>query len=67
MSHIILDHARRYNEPANPPTPENSSYDEQAGYWRNKDTGEALVSNDGFRNSATKKADRETGEDQKGE
>ena len=67
MAHFILDKAHRYNQPSSEPKPSNASYDDKAGYWKNDKSGDAIVTNDGFRNTNTTKADRETGEDQKGE
>lgn len=67
MSHFILDKAHRYDEPVKDPIPENGIYDENSGYWRSNKTGDPLVTIEGFRDTNTKKADRETGEDQKGE
>ena len=67
MSHFILKNAHRYNDPAMPPVPNDAEYDDRAGFWRDRKSGNALISNDGFQNQSTKKCDRETGEDQKGE
>jgi len=65
--HILLEKAHSYTEPNEIPMPENYSFAEQRGYWRNTDTGEIMMLSDDPRRPQTKKADRETGEDQKGE
>ena len=67
MQHFILENAHRYDDPAVPPTPSNADFDDRDGYWKERQTGNPLISNDGFQNQASKKCDRETGEDQKGE
>lgn len=67
MSHFILEKAHRYDDPTTPPIPHNADYDNQSGFWRDRESGDVLISNDGFQNQSTKKCDRETGEDQKGE
>ena len=67
MSHFILEKAHKYNDPTTPPVPQNAVYDDRDGFWKKQDSGDALISNDGFQSQATKKCDRETGEDQKGE
>ena len=67
MKHFILENAHKYNEPLTDPAPNGASFNDEAGYWTDNITGDAIVTNDGFRDMNTKKADRETGEDQKGE
>ena len=67
MQHFILENAHRYSDPARNPMPNGASYNERSGYWTDDKSGDAIVTNDGFRDINTKKADRETGEDQKGE
>jgi hypothetical protein len=66
-AHILLEKAHRYVKPIQNPIPSNYTFSERKGYWRNRSTGEIMMlSNDSCR-PQTKKEDRETGEDQKGE
>lgn len=65
--HILLDKAFVYAEPTVIPIPHGYSFNEKRGYWTNDTTGEAMILNDNYSVPATKKCDRETGEDQKGE
>ncbi len=66
MAHFIIDNATIYNPVNTVPEPEDGNYNEIDGFWV---TGSSniLVSENGFNNLTTKKADCETGEDQKGE
>ena len=65
--HILLEKAHCYLAPAEIPMPINCTFAEKSGYWINNATGEIMMlSNDPHR-PQTKKMDRETGEDQKGE
>ena len=66
MPHFILENANRYDSLGNSPEPENGIFNETDGFWVT-DSNDLLVSEDGFNNLTTKKADCETGEDQKGE
>lgn len=66
MSHFIIQNANRFNSLGNTPEPKNAKFNETDGFWVT-DSNTLLVSEDGFNNLATKKADCETGEDQKGE
>lgn len=65
--HILLENAFRYNEPSVVLPPSGCSFDSQRGYWIKNKTGEAMMLSDDNCNLQTKKCDRETGEDQKGE
>ena len=67
MPPFILDNAHRYDEPTSDPKPVGATYNDRSGYWTYNNSGDAIITNDGFRDIHTKKADRETGEDQKGE
>ena len=67
MSHFIINNAQRYDEPDHDPVPEHATFDDEAGYWADDMSGKVLITNDGFQGMGTKKEDRETGEDQKGE
>lgn len=55
------------SEPTMVPIPEGYSFNERKGYWTNNITGEVMMLSDDRRLPASKKCDRETGEDQKGE
>lgn len=67
MAHLILDKAKRYNEPDTEIYPKGAVYDAGVGYWNIESSHIPLINSEGFHNMATKKEDRETGEDQKGE
>ena len=67
MSHFILEKAHRYDDPVTAPVPVGADYDDQSGYWVDRNSGDVMILNNGFQNQSTKKCDRETGEDQKGE
>ncbi len=67
MKHFILENAHKYNNPDVDPVPAGASFNDESGYWADDMSGDALITNDGFQDINTKKADRETGEDQKGE
>ena len=65
--HILMKYATRRPYRTAPAMPEHAQYDPVKGYWRK---GSApLMSSDEFLQNGplTKKADQETGEDQKGE
>lgn len=65
--HILIENAYKYPEPIGIRMPACYVYLEEKGYWKNLSTNEIMMlSNDSFR-PQTKKEDRETGEDQKGE
>jgi len=64
--HILLTFATRRPYRTTPDLPEHAKYDRIRGCWIQE--GSPLVrSSDGTMISSTKKADQETGEDQKGE
>ncbi len=67
MAHFILDNAKRYDEPNFDIVLANATYNTGAGYWMDSFGFVPLISSGVFQNMATKKEDRETGEDQKGE
>ena len=67
MQHFILKNAHRYDEAVSNLKPQGATYNYIAGYWIDDNSGNAVVTSDGFKRITTKKADRETGEDQKGE
>jgi len=64
--HILIEKAFIYkNKPQN--IDESYIYDNLLGYWVKKDDGKPAVYDPKFSGPKTKKADIETGEDQKGE
>lgn len=65
--HILLEKAHCYPAPSVIPVPENYTFAEQSGYWRNNFTGEIMMLSSDPQRPQSKKCDRETGEDQKGE
>lgn len=65
--HILLENANRYTVPQTDAMPVGYSFDELGGYWKNDYTGKALMLSEDRRVPNSKKCDRETGEDQKGE
>ena len=65
--HILLDKAHCYSEPNETAILGNYEFAEHNGYWKNIDTGEIMMLSVDFQRPQTKKEDRETGEDQKGE
>lgn len=67
MQHFIIKNARRYKESTTSLTPSNADYCDKLGYWRDSRSGSVAVDNPEFAGLNTKKADMETGEDQKGE
>lgn len=65
--HILIEKAHRYTEPTAVPVPQNCVFQEQSGYWTNRLTNEVMMLSNDPRLPQSKKCDRETGEDQKGE
>jgi hypothetical protein len=65
--HFLLEKAFRYREPTVDPIPEGCTFQHRRGYWTKNDTGEVMMLSSDPRRPQTKKEDRETGEDQKGE
>lgn len=65
--HILLERAHRYSEPRHISLPTGYVFSEENGYWVNSENGNALMLSKDARRQQTKKEDRETGEDQKGE
>ncbi len=66
MKHIFLDNIFEYEPKKDKGNLTNYKYDSKSGYWVNK-LGQACISLSNFAKPRTKKADIETGEDQKGE
>lgn len=65
--HILIEKAKSYEIPKDDLFPENCTYDQQSGYWRTNETNEVLMTTYRAPQSVSKKWDRETGEDKKGE
>lgn len=65
--HILIEKAYRYSNPEVLNNPENCTYDMSKGYWSINASKQPMVLSDAGRMLGTKKCDRETGEDQKGE
>lgn len=70
VKHPLLAKAQKYQRHTAGLAPKSCQYDESVGAWRKKDTGKLWAScpdPDDPDKPRTKKADIETGEDQKGE
>lgn len=67
MQHILIDKAKRYPTSRPVLAEDSSTYNVERGYWQLKATMEPMVTSDVAVHPATKKCDRETGEDMKGE
>lgn len=63
--HPLLKRATRYVAPEAPHSPLSCRYDFELGVWLTE-SSEVFVTKPGRRDQRTKKADIETGEDQKG-
>lgn len=67
MQHILIDKAKRYPTPRPVLAEDPITYNVERGYWQLKATMEPMVTSDVAVHPATKKCDRETGEDMKDE
>lgn len=65
--HILLEKAFRYTEPLGIQIPPEYIFNEERGYWVNRKTNEIMMQMKDRPIPQSKKCDRETGEDQKGE
>ncbi len=65
--HILLEKAHCYTEPVVVPEPKGCTFQEECGYWTKNNTGEVMMLSKDHFLVQSKKCDRETGEDQKGE
>ena len=65
--HILIEKAYTYPDPITIPLPENYTFNEERGYWVHNNTNEIMMLSDDPLIPHSKKSDRETGEDQKGE
>ena len=64
--HILLENAKRYTPNRSALTHEGYVYSND-GFWASVKDGSPLVTDEALASLSTKKADVETGEDQKGE
>ncbi len=65
--HILLEKAHRCTEPSVFPVPSDCVFQEKRGYWTKCSTNEVMMLSSNPPLLQSKKCDRETGEDQKGE
>lgn len=65
--HVLIEKARTYPEPESAPTPTNCTYSSERGFWIDNGSKVPMMRSDNPRKPQSKKADIETGEDQKGE
>jgi hypothetical protein len=65
--HILLEKAHRYTEQSVVPVPGDCVFQEKRGYWIKCSTNEIMMLSSSRPLLQSKKCDRETGEDQKGE
>lgn len=65
--HILLEKAFCYPDPVEITIPKNCTFVESSGYWIDGFTGEIMMLSTNPQYLQTKKFDRETGEDQKGQ
>ncbi len=65
--HILLEKAFHYTESLETPVSQKCIFNEERGYWVNSQTNEVMMLMKDHPIRQTKKEDRETGEDQKGE
>lgn len=66
MSHIFLENIFEYDLNKNEVMETSFKYNKHNGYWEDK-SNKPCILNPNFSKPRTKKEDRETGEDQKGE
>lgn len=65
--HILLEKAYCYPDPIEAAIPKDCTFSENSGYWIDNLTGEIMMLSSKSRHLQSKKYDRETGEDQKGQ
>lgn len=65
--HILIEKAKKYNPNDDMFKMENCTFNHTSGYWMINDTNEVLMLTNRAPQVMTKKCDRETGEDKKGE
>lgn len=67
MHHILLQKSKRYTDPVSVNIPKGYVFDNKKGYWIDKNRGCPMITDSKTSIQNSKKWDRETGEDQKGE
>ena len=67
MAHVLLDHAHKYDVTVFDGTPKGCVFNQSKGYWISSATGQPMMEGKDPKPPVSKKGDRETGEDQKGE
>jgi hypothetical protein len=67
MNHLLLEKAYIYPIDREEADLKKYRFDSEKGYWINRETSKALIMEPDVQKPRTKKCDRETGEDQKGE
>ena len=65
--HILIEKAYEYPVPLEKPSMQGCKYNIEGGYWIRNNNNQPVILDKDFIKPRTKKADRETGEDQKGE
>ena len=65
--HILLEKAYEYAVPNSIDEPTGCTFNHDKGYWTSNITGTPMMEGKHAKKLVTKKCDRETGEDQKGE
>lgn len=65
--HLLIKKAYKYPLPKQVPNMDGYYYDHEKGYWISKTNNLPVILDKNFIKPRTKKEDRETGEDQKGE
>lgn len=65
--HILIEKAYSYPNPVMIENPQNCTYEITKGYWSVDSSNKPMVLSEEGKMLGTKKCDRETGEDQKGE
>lgn len=65
--HILLKNAFYYEKRDKIELPDNYTFDDNKGYWIDNVNNEIMMLSKNAKKPQTKKADLETGEDQKGE
>lgn len=67
MQHILLQKAKRYTDPISVSISNRYTFDSKKGYWLDEDKIHPMMTGERPQIHNSKKWDRETGEDQKGE
>ena len=67
MAHVLLDQAHKYDVPVFDGIPNGCVFSQSKGYWISIATGQPMMEGKDPKPPVSKKCDRESGEDQKGE